>query len=78
MSVKVQVTDSNNRAVAKAEVFVKWKSGGFSKEHTSNSGVADLKCSGGTIEYIEVWGEKVLGTLTVGNDEMVEVTSDKR
>ena len=74
MSVKVQVTGENNRAVANADVFVKWKSGGTSRERTNNSGVADLKCSGGTIEYVTVWGNKVLGSVTVGNDDMLEVT----
>ena len=74
MSVKVQVTGGNNRAVANADVFVKWKSGGTSRERTNNSGIADLKCSGGTIEYISVWDKKVLGSVTVGNDEMIEVT----
>lgn len=77
MSVKVQVTGRNNRAVAKAEVVVKWRSGGLSKEYTNNSGMADLKCSGGTIEYVAVWGEKVLGTLAVGNDDIIEVTYSK-
>lgn len=78
MSVKVQVTNSDNRAVAKAEVFVKWQAGGFSKEYTNSSGIADLKCSGGKIEYIQVWGEEVLKTITVGDNEIIQVTSDKR
>lgn len=77
MSVKIQVTGRNNHAVKNAKVFVKWKSGGTSNEHTNNSGIADLKCSGGTIEYATVWGERVLSTLTVGNDELVEVTYTK-
>lgn len=74
MSVKIQVTGRNNRAVANADVFVKWKNGGTSRERTNSSGIADLKCSGGTIEYVTVWGDKVIGTITVGNDEMIEVT----
>ena len=77
MSVKIQVTNRNNRAVANADVFVKWKSGSTSRERTNNSGIADLKCSGGTIEYIRVWGEEVSGSRTVSNDEFVEVTYSK-
>ena len=77
MSVRVQVTGRNNRAVAGATVFVKWKTGGTSERKTNNSGVADLQCDGGTIEYVQVWNEKVLGSVTVGNDEIVEVTYSK-
>lgn len=77
MSVKVQVTGRNNRPVVNADVFVKWKTGGTSKERTNNSGIADLNCSGGTIERITVWGEQVCGTMTVGNDALVEVVYSK-
>jgi len=77
MSVKIQVTDSSGRANAKAKVFVKWVVGGISNAETNSSGIADLKCSGGTIEYITVWDEQVLGKMVVGNDQIVEVTSDK-
>lgn len=73
MSVRIQVTGSNNRAVSNAKVFVKWTTG-TSNATTNNSGTADLKCDGGTIEYIQVWDKKVLGRITVGNDEIVEVT----
>lgn len=73
MSVKVQVTGRDNRAVTNADVFVKWKSSGPSRERTNNSGIADLRCSGGTIEYITVRGAKVSGSIIVGNDEMIEV-----
>lgn len=73
MSVRIQVTGSNNRAVRNARVFVKWKTG-TSNATTNNSGIADLKCDGGTIEYIQVWDKNVSGSITVGNDEIVEVT----
>ncbi len=77
MSVKVQVTGRNNKAVSGAKVFVKWKSGGTSTETTNNSGIADLNCSGGTIEYVTVWDERVLGSVSVGDDDIVEVTYSK-
>ena len=77
MSVRVQVTGQNKRAVVNAEVFVKWKNGGTSRERTNSSGVADLNCSGGTIEYITVWSERVLGAIAVGDNDIIEVTYTK-
>lgn len=74
MSVKIQVTDSSGKPVKNAEVFIKWYSG-HSKCHTNQSGVADSGVSsGGTIEYIQVWGRKVLGKMVVSGDDFLEVT----
>ena len=77
MSVKIQVTDAYGRPNVKARVFVKWKSGGTSNAETNASGLADLKCSGGLIEYITVWDEKVSGAVRVGDNDIFEVVSNK-
>jgi hypothetical protein len=63
--------------VAQAEVIVKWQSGETSKGYTNPSGMVDLNCSGGTIEYIAVWGERVLGSTRVENNALVEVVTSK-
>lgn len=74
MSVKIQVTDSSGKPVKNAEVFIKWYSG-YSKYHTDQSGFADTGVSsGGTIEYIQVWGKKVRGKMVVSGDDFLEIT----
>lgn len=76
MSVRVQVTDKDSKVLKNVTVTVKWQ-GSTSERKTNNSGIADMECSGGTIEYIQVWDEKVCGRRVVGNDEIVEVISTK-
>lgn len=78
MSVRVMVTDSSNRPIANAEVFVSWGSWQHSSRRTNSAGIADLECSGGTIEYIQVWGERVRGSMRVGDNELIRVTYSNR
>jgi hypothetical protein len=74
MSVRVQVTNqSNDRPLVNAEVIVKWVSGGISNRRTNQNGVADLDCSGGTLEYVRVNGREVLGRMSVGDNDTIEV-----
>jgi len=73
MSVKILVTDRNNRPIANAKVFVKWQSG-TSTEYTNSTGVADLRCSGGLIESISVNNYSVHeGRIRVGDNDTMPV-----
>lgn len=73
MSVKILVTDKNDRPLANAKVFVKWQSG-TSTEYTNGMGLADLKCSGGVIETIDVNNYRVHnGKIRVGDYDILPV-----
>jgi hypothetical protein len=75
MTIKIKVVDNDNNPVENAEVVVAWRTGTRSTALTSNSGVADMEYSGNIIEYICVWGEKVLGGLLVADDELITVAT---
>lgn len=77
MSVKILVIDRNNRPVSNVKVFVKWKSG-TSTEFTNGSGLADLRCSGGIIEQIQVNNYVVLDVnVRVDDDKTYPVVFDR-
>lgn len=78
MSVKVQVFDRDGKALTNADVFVKWKSGSTSRGSTSSNGLIDLRCSGGEIDFMTVWGKSVAHPPRVGNDDTIQVTSHTR
>lgn len=75
MSFKVFVKDRNNRAASGVEVFVQWKSG-TSRRRTDENGIADTEVnSGGTVEYIQINGQKQGKTnFAVASDEVVTFT----
>lgn len=54
MSAQIMVIDRNSRPISNARVFVSWYSGGHSEAKTNNSGIADLKCSPGLTNYIQI------------------------
>lgn len=73
MSVKILVTDRNERPLANAKVFVKWERS-TSTEYTNGTGIADLRCSGGVIEQIQVNNYKVhQGRIRVNDNATVPV-----
>lgn len=73
MSVKILVTDRHGRPIKNAKVFVKWSSG-TSTEYTSATGVADLRCSGGIIERVDVNNYQVhSGRVRVGDNDTFPV-----
>lgn len=78
MSVMVQVYDRDGKALANADVFVKWKSGSTSRGSTSSNGLIDLRCSDGEIDHITVWGKSVTHPPRVGNDDTIYVTSQTK
>jgi hypothetical protein len=59
MSVRIQVKDSGNKPVSGAQVIVIWTAGGTSSRWTDENGIADLECSAGTAERIQVNGREV-------------------
>lgn len=70
MSVKIQVLDSSNRPVEGADVIVGWQSGGTSSRRTNRNGIADLECSAGTANYVQVNGRTVLHTVWLADATM--------
>jgi hypothetical protein len=75
VSVRIQVLNDRNQPVEGAKVFVSWKGGGTSSETTNTSGIADLKCSAGTANYILVNNKEVSGSIVLG--DKVNQVSDR-
>lgn len=67
MSVKIEVLNSEDKTVPGATVFVKWTDGSHSNRTTNVNGVADLGCSAGTAEYVQVDRKKVQGRIYLRN-----------
>ena len=60
MSVKIVLTDSNDRPKVNHEVLVQWKGGGTSKGRTNNNGEYDTGVNGGTISRISSYGSTIM------------------
>lgn len=73
VGVKIQVTDRLDRPKLGHRVYVKWAGGGISNGTTNNSGIYDTEVSRGTIEWVEVYGERVLNRYNAGDNELISV-----
>lgn len=77
MGVKIQLTDRLDRPKSGYRVYVKWVGGGISNGTTNNSGIFDTGVSRGTIEWVEVYGERVLNRYNAGSGELISVTTSR-
>jgi hypothetical protein len=72
MGVRIQLLDRSDNPKSKYSIYVKWTDG-FCSGQTDSDGVYDTGVENGTIEYIEVYGEKVMGRRAVKNGEIISV-----
>lgn len=54
MTVQILVKNRLSQPVEGARVRVVWKGGGTSNERTGSNGIADLRCSAGTITHLYI------------------------
>jgi hypothetical protein len=76
MGVRIQVNGKDDRPKKNYSVFVKW-SDGFSRGTTDSDGLYDTNVEKGTIEYVEIYSEIVLGKRSVSNGELITVKTGK-
>lgn len=70
----VFVKDSGGRPRVGVEVIVTWQGGGVSSRRTNSNGVADLETGDATMNFLQVNGQRLLGSRWVDRSTEIEVT----